>query len=62
MKRKCNFCETTTNKSLSDFHEIGWNAFSIENKKSICGCPKHTKDVIKLMKCSLTSVSEGEKD
>lgn len=41
MKRKCHFCEATTNQSLGDFHEIDWNAFSISGEKATCYCPKH---------------------
>ena len=43
MKRKCKFCNETTNKPLNDFHEIGWSAYSLDGEKSICACPKHTK-------------------
>ena len=28
--KKCNWCEERTTKSLSDFHESGWNAVSFD--------------------------------
>ena len=41
MKRKCEFCQETTEYNLDDFYLIGWSAFSIDNKKSVCWCPNH---------------------
>ena len=45
MKRKCEWCEKTTNESLNDFHEIGWSAVSLDNKKAVCACKEHRKDL-----------------
>ena len=41
MKRKCEFCEKTTNKPLDEFYLINWNAYSIDREKSRCACPEH---------------------
>ena len=43
MKRKCAYCTETTNKSLSDFWEVKWEAVSFNGRKAVCACPKHTK-------------------
>lgn len=43
MKRKCAYCEKTTNKSLSDFYEIDWEAISFNGRKAVCACPVHSK-------------------
>jgi len=45
IKRKCYLCDATTWKPLNDFYEIGWNAFSINRKPSICFCPKHSDKI-----------------
>lgn len=43
MTKKCEYCEATTNHSLSDFYEIGWEAVSFFGRTAVCACPKHTK-------------------
>jgi cbb3-type cytochrome oxidase cytochrome c subunit len=49
MKKKCYFCDATTYRSMDDFAEIGWGAYSVDRKKVICGCPKHKKELRKKM-------------
>ncbi len=53
MKRQCKYCNETTNKSLSDFHEIDWEAVSFSGRKAVCACPKHTKKLELDMKNAL---------
>ena len=48
-KKKCNWCENTTDQSREDFHEIGWTAVQIGNKKMVCACPKHHHRLKKYM-------------
>jgi hypothetical protein len=50
MKKKCYFCDAIIYKSMDDFAEIGWGAYSVDRKKAICGCPKHREELQKKMK------------
>ena len=52
-KRKCKYCDEITNKSLSDFYEIGWEAVSFNGRKAVCACPKHCKQLEEDMKNAL---------
>ena len=45
MKKKCNWCKGTTNKSREDFAEIGWSAVQFGKDKMVCACPKHEKEM-----------------
>ena len=53
VKRKCKYCNETTNKALSDFHEIGWEAVSFNGRKAVCACPIHCKQLEKDMNNAL---------
>lgn len=52
-ERKCVMCNNTTNKSLSDFYEIGWEAMSWNKRPAVCLCPdcckkdNHTEMLVK---------------
>lgn len=43
MKRYCSYpnCTSSTNKNLSDFHEINWEALSYNYQKAVSLCPNH---------------------
>ena len=45
VKRKCAYCDETTSRALSDFWSTGWEAVSFNNRKVVCACPKHTKQL-----------------
>ena len=46
IKRHCNVegCNSWIRLALSDFAETEWNAFSFNNEKAKCFCPKHKKE------------------
>ena len=47
-ERKCRLCDETTREPLTDFADIGWYAFKIGRMKSICFCPMHKDQVMKV--------------
>ena len=47
IKKKCNWCEKTTDKSREDFDEIGWSGVQIGNNKMICACQNHFDELSK---------------
>jgi len=56
-EKKCKYCNLTTMTSLSDFHEIGWEAVSFNGREAVCACPKHCKQLEKDMQNSLVRSS-----
>jgi hypothetical protein len=50
MKKKCYFCEATTDRSRDDYAEIGWGAYQVGKNKAVDGCPKHRAELHKKMK------------
>ena len=48
IERKCCLCDVITKEPMTNFSDIGWSAFKIGCMNSICFCPLHRDQMMKV--------------